>query len=282
MTLPTTETRDHLHRIVSATLASLTLEARKDPDGLLYAHGEECFDVRGVGAASIDRIGCILDTVIKALEAKGHAVFNKERKTYVRVGKHEFSVLLSDIHVYRRHVITAKGRLRQKRERLRALPEWDLLASGNLVFRIDSHVSAPRKSWRDGKRQRIEGLLGQIVEGIEAVGHCLQEWENQRERARQARLEQERRSQILQQRRIDENARLVALVKAAEDWDLGKKIDAFVDAVEQNAKLRGEEDNPEVRRWLRWARTKAAKFDPLKMNIPRRKAEWDEPPNFLE
>ena len=269
------------HPLVRATQADLTKQAKKNPDGMFHAWGGDLLDIRGIGASSIDRAMRILDVVIKALESRGHEIVFKQGKSAVRVGKHEIEFYLSDLHETHPHVVTAEEKVRQKKEPWFTPPKYDSRPSGNLVWHIDDHYAhAPRKSWRDGKRQRLDNLLDDIVEAFEVVAGCLQAREDRWERERQESAERERRRQILERRQREENARIDAFVEAAENWDLGKKLDAYADAVERNAKMRGEDGDPEVQRWLTWARTKAEKLDPLRKELPRRKAEWDEPPDF--
>ncbi|MGE5546435.1 MAG: hypothetical protein ACM33T_06035 [Solirubrobacterales bacterium] len=269
------------HPLVRATEAALLKQAKKDPDGMLYAWGDGVLDVRGIGVKGMDRALLILDVIAKAVEARGHEIVFRKGKPCVKVGKHEVEFYLSDLHETHPHVVTAEEKVRQKKEPWFTPSKYESRPSGNLVFHLDDqYAGAPRKSWRDGKRQRLDNLLDDIVEAFEIAAACIQAREDRWERERQESAERERRRHILEQRQREENARVESFVKAAENWDLGKKLDAYADAVEQSAKMRGEDAAPEVQRWLAWARAKAAQLDPLRKDLPRRKAEWDEPPDF--
>lgn len=267
--------------LVLATEAALTKQAKKNPDGMLYAWGEGVLDVRGIGLNGIDRAMRILDVIVKAVVVRRHEIVFKKGKPCVKVWKHEIGFYLSDLHETLPHMGTAEEKVRQKKEPWFAPSKYDSRSSGNLLFQIDDHYAGvPRKSWRDGKRHRIDNVLDDIVDGIEAAARCMQERDEHRERERLEWEAQQRRRHIIEQRQREESARLDAVVKAAKAWDLGKKQNAYADAVEQNANKRGEADDPEVQCWLAWARTRAAKLDPLRKELPRRKVEWDEPPDF--
>lgn len=126
---------------------------------MLYAWGDGVLDVRGIGASGIDRAMRILDVVIKALEARGHEIVFKKGKPSAKVGKHEIELYLSDLHETHPHVVTVEEKVRQKKEPWFTPPKYDSRPSGNLLWQIDDHYAgAPRKSWRDGKRQRLDNL----------------------------------------------------------------------------------------------------------------------------
>ena len=160
------------------------------------------------------------------------------------------------------------------------MPRYDSWPTEKLIFGIDEYVEAPRKTWSEGTRQCLDTMLLDVVNGIEAVGEALRLRTEERERQHREWEEQRRRHRILEQRQREEDARFTALADSAAAWDLGRRIDAYADAVERNAKDCGRADDPDVRRWLEWARRHAADLDPTRKDLPMRKAEWDESPDF--
>jgi hypothetical protein len=98
---------------------------------------------------------------------------------------------------------------------------------GDLTLRIEGYFEG-RKSWSDGKTQRIEEKLPEIIEGMLAAAESMRKrtlaFEEQRKRwAEEARIraEQERIAR-------EEKAFLDATLKEAEDWTQANKIRQYV------------------------------------------------------
>ena len=51
----------------------------------------------------------------------------------------------------------------------RAYPEYDIIQTGELVLQIEGWNDGVRRTWADGKSQRVENLVDQIVTGIETL-----------------------------------------------------------------------------------------------------------------
>ncbi len=89
--------------------------------------------------------------------------------------------------------------------------------------RIGLHIlSAPfsvrRSRWRDGKKQRVEDLLGQFVAGLEDVAHALGQQRLSHERRRK-----EREERLLRQ----EQERQAREATARQRRDLEERLDKF-------------------------------------------------------
>lgn len=279
--LPLPDKVARLHPLVSATKEAL-LRSLKGPGvtGFAYAYGADALTVRGLGAASIDRACRILHVVIKELERRGRKVFVEKGESFVQVGAEKVKFRMEERKETTPHKPTTEEVARQKRDSWFKPPKTDSWPTGNLIIRVEEYVSAPRKSWSDGKRTSLDTMLAEVVEGIEAVGEALRLQTEERERQRREWAEQERRRWITAQWQREEDKRFEALVQASEAWDLGRSIDNYADAVEANAVAHGHADNPDVRRWIEWARRRAAELDPTRKGLPIRKPEWDEPPKF--
>lgn len=279
--LPLPDKVARLHPLVSATKEAL-LRSLKGPGttGLASAYGVDALTVRGLGPASVDRACRILHVVIKELERRGRKVFVEKGESFVQVGNEKVKFRVEEKKDTTPHKPTAEEIARQKRDSWFKPPKTDSWPTGNLIIRVEEYVSAPRKSWSDGKRASLDTMLIEVVKGIEAVGEALRLQTEERERQRREWAEQERRRWITAQWQREEDKRFETLVQASEAWDLGRKLDAYADAVEANAVAHGHADHPDVRRWIQWARRRAAELDPTRKGLPIRKAEWDEPPKF--
>lgn len=73
--------------------------------------------------------------------------------------------------------------------------------TGELVFSIDAWADGLRKTWGDGKTQRVERMVPEIVAGIELILETIRVRREERE-------ERERQWKILQHRRQLAQARL--------------------------------------------------------------------------
>lgn len=140
--------------------------------------------------------------------------------------------------------------------------KWRYRATGRLKIALgEYHPQGSRKSWSDGKIQKLDDQISEVVEGfvICAQGKHAQEleWAAQRRRwdeEARARAEAERR-------RAEEESRRVELHNAAKSWDLARTVTAFVDTCE--AQLRGGALTTEQEQWISWARQVARSLDPL-------------------
>ncbi|WP_178390782.1 hypothetical protein [Rhodovulum visakhapatnamense] len=71
------------------------------------------------------------------------------------------------------------------------MSEW----TGQLVFAVDLYwAEGLRKTWADGKTQRVEAMLPAVVDGVTLILEALRE-------RREKREEQDRQWKILQHRR---------------------------------------------------------------------------------
>jgi hypothetical protein len=108
--------------------------------------------------------------------------------------------------------------------RERAHPELDFVRTGELSIQIaDQYFRGLRRSWGDGKRQKVEGLVDDIVSGIitylagvkarrEERERWQREWDRQQRLAALARAREERES-----RRCEFLKRFVALSSEADE-----------------------------------------------------------------
>lgn len=96
---------------------------------------------------------------------------------------------------------------------------------GRLSFTLDAY---PRRAWHDGKEQRLEELVGEIVVGIFRFGELLRLERLEREE-RHRRWEEETRLRELQEEaRKKEEAEQRAFRAEVEHWNLCKMMREYV------------------------------------------------------
>lgn len=177
---PTVSPRD-LHPAIAATARALR-KARPDADEVVRAGGQGHCGIE-VGAGSVERTITILDAIANALDARGLKVESVGNCVRAALPPDSLTFSLVERIEKRNHVptmeeLSREERLRKKEERNtrlgiwsfgreRAYPEFDFIRTGELSIQIaDQYVRGLRRTWGDGKRQRVESLVDDIVGGI--------------------------------------------------------------------------------------------------------------------
>ena len=213
---PTVPPRD-VHPAISATAKALR-RAKPGADEVIGASGHGCCGIE-VGAASLERTIAVLDCIARALDERGLKVEPIGNCMRVALPPDSLTFSLVERIEKRNHVPTMEElakeeQLRKKQERStrlgiwsfnreRAYPEFDFVRTGELCIQIaDQYVRGLRRSWGDGKRQKVEGLVGDIVSGMVTYLAGAKARREERERW---------------QRDCDRRQRLAALARAREE-----------------------------------------------------------------
>ncbi len=141
----------------------------------------------------------------------------------------------------------------------RAYPEWDFVRTSKLMIEIENqYAKGLRRSWKDGKHQRLESLIDEIVTGIIAYGVALKLKEDER---------------ALWQRNNERRQRVCARAHARKERENRRKqiLDELVAISTEAGKLRTRLE--EVKRWpersqsdeftrfVEWARDRLENLD---------------------
>lgn len=252
------ETLRRPHTLVAS--AHELLKGRGPRDELVSCRSKACIDI-AVSRASLGRALRIVDALVKAMEGQGYQVEVTEPTrsywssgsltpgvTRVRVGADWIHFALTE---KRTTVIETKrtswGHTWTQREYVFS---GVLSLSLTNVYWIDV-----RKTWNDGKRQRIEDCLGDFVGYLPAVSEKLRARREEEERRARERREAERRREEQEARRQAEERRVKDLLERVRRWKLSQDIRSYVD---EAVKASGHEDDD-----LSWALRYANKLDPL-------------------
>ena len=253
--------------------ASKRLKARDCPEdekALRSDPGEVLNLVVTKGA--IDRSLLLADLLIKALESQGASInIDKEKKaTNISIKDTVVSFTITE-HVARsRHEETKAEKRARDRYYSRAfwdragdyphIPYYDYTPSGMLTLSIGHW---PGRNWRDTKRTQLESRLPVIVAGVfELIEEIRQRDEEQR---RKEELKQRAREkyQFTVNRYNHERDELKRFEENADNLDRAKRLRAYADQVEQQARETPDGITQKVKEWLDWARAKADWIDPL-------------------
>lgn len=254
------------HPLVARTRKWLHL-AKPGKYGLLHTREQGCLAVN-VGPSSLGRALRIMDVLIKALEARGHAVTvgaGDRPMTTVTVLGASLEIELRELVTQVPHNLTPAEKADQKHTMLFYAPKYDHHPSGELTLGIKTWCNGIRCKWSDSKRQRLEHCLNAFV--VSLIRAAVQKQARERERERQQRQREEERRQQADQERIqrEEAARLQALEQEVANWQRAKQIRAYVEAVRQVAEQRDGviEAGSKMDGWIAWALRQADKIDPL-------------------
>lgn len=219
---------------------------------------ESGYSIRGVGHAVVrvgpkaeKRVWLLLDALFKALADRGHDVQFGSGS-----GRDSFAL---KVLVRREH--PAEFWLNEH-------------VSGRFIIETDLPWGVElRRRWADGKHQRLEHILGEVVVGLEAVAEA---WRADRERRELERQEQQRQLEerrAVERRAADQKALHDDLVKMANDWRQAETVRAFLTAL--SARVPEEDRSGAFDIWLAWATKHAEALDPLRE--PARVAKALEP-----
>jgi hypothetical protein len=194
-----------------------------------------------VAPANVARALRFLDTLFKALIARGHAVEIRERSTVALVGVEDFKM--------------------QCREKMKKVIEnnghWNqqvFLPTGVLAFQIDGYYG---KEWKDGTKpleSHVSAILAHLELNAEERRKRQLEWRRQEEERReQERLQAERDA-----RRDKELSDFKTLLVNAERWHKAENLRHYIAAFKQKAP-----NNRALTEWIEWAKQKADWYDPF-------------------
>jgi hypothetical protein len=205
----------------------------------------------------------IMDAVFRTLESQGHKaeiIKNRDRfETGVKVGAKFVRVRITERTIQREREVSAEEKARPF--------IWNRYAyepTGTLTFSIEEYHAPAPKTWTDTKQQKIESVIGQIVNSVIAAGELFRLQRIEEEEEQRRRAEQEKREFAKRQRLEEERARRQLLQQQADLWDKANRLRSLIGSCEArlaNRNLLGP-DSP-AKRWLEWARRCADELDPL-------------------
>lgn len=190
---------------------------------------------------TVERSLRIMDTIIKALKARGHRIIVREKKTYVVVDQREVEINFGE--VTRKKMVGDSVR----KER-----------SGVLLFTVGYNWS---KIWRSSKAP-LEKQISNILAAIELEGKRLKDWHAEINEYHAQREAEQKIVNEIKARKEKELEDFKALFKKALRHDKAKIIRNYINEYEMVANSRGSLTD-ELREQFEWARNKADWYDPF-------------------
>ena len=259
---------DSPHDLIVMTQRSL-IGAKVDARGLKQPRARGCLDIH-VGQDSIDRAMLIMDTLVKALETRGFDIsVAKEPPFSTSVSVMDEVIkfaLIEDLDRTERKLTAAQIKEKEKHPWMYSSQEYDYSPNGILYLRIKNDDSLnTRKTWSDGRRQRLEECLNSFVGGLAKAAIAIKHLRTEREQ-RELRWQEERRQWEESERiRREEEEKLKDLDREVASWQRSQQIRSYIGAVKKWGIQKYGEIKPDsnLQQWLTWATKQADRLDPL-------------------
>jgi hypothetical protein len=236
---------------------------------------ERCLDIR-VSKESLDRAFRIMAAIIAAIEERDFTVAVETRrqekqetqtvaKVYGQVIRFGLTEKIDRVEI----ASPPKGGLLERVLTYGGKPVT-LEPSGRLSIEVWTEWGYNRRNWRDGKTQRLEDLLPQVVAGFMrlALTDRAEERKKAAEEREKQRIVEERAN--LEKSIKTEQSKVNALRNAAARWSRAQQIRAFICAATDAAAQDGQSIEPgsPFGEWILWAERQADRLDPLKESPP--------------
>ena len=280
-----TSVLDDLHPLVAH--AAKLLGKATPKNGLISVRGQPCLDVL-VAPGSLDRALRILDALIKALMAREipvevSAVQVKAERTYGRSEtpppRYVTRALVNGEMIewglaegWRTEMgpqpTPPKTLPRAQHESWRSWhrPKPVRVPDGVLALQISgSNRLGTRRTWKDGKHQRVETCLNDFIAELFATADAMKRHREESARQRRQWEDEARRRQEAAMREADHARAAKELHEIVDRWRLARDIRQYVGEVIAAAAERGQPVAPESKtgRSLSWASRYADSIDPI-------------------
>jgi hypothetical protein len=137
-----------------------------------------------------------------------------------------------------------------------------------LFVDIGHHFDGRRAHWMDGKRERIEDRLDEVLDAIAERSDSKRERRLAAEHDRFARQRRERTALKNAVERLREGRRFAALSEQTERWHGAVQVREFLAAMAQRIETLTEPDEiAAAQGWMEWCRATVPELDPLEEPI---------------
>lgn len=280
-------TLEQPHKLVG--MSSKPLQRAKPFNNAVHVRDHRCLDIH-VSPAAVDRALRIMDALLKALDARELRVevtdvrTEEPRRGYYERRESEVPSNVTRVKVsdeWIRFALTEK--IAQKRpppppapKNLRGheaenwqyfrRPPVEYVPTGDFTLSILdlAHLSV-QTSWRDGKRQRVEGCLNDFVSSLYVTADAIKAHRIEQARQRKQAEEEQKRRWEEQRRQEEEAKRAKELEEVVGHWRFAQDVRDYVAEARKmvaDADLTMNVDSP-FDKWLKFASSYAEKVDPL-------------------
>lgn len=261
------DTRSITHRHVMRIDKSV-LRGKKDSRGLPLSRQRRILPVN-VSLNSLARALRILDALFVAFEDAGHRIQWDAPYTspiIVIVLNEKIGFSMSEIIERTQHKITTEETARQKQDTWWTPQRWDHALTGRLRFALQSiEASHIQHVWADGKRQKLEGCVGEMLVGFEDTASAVKKYRDDCAEAERQRIVEQKREDERRRRQAEYDRKMEAVAKFAAQWREANELREFAGALKENlgSPTISMEQKLGVVRILDWIERHANYIDPL-------------------
>lgn len=119
--------------------------------------------------------------------------------------------------------------------------------------------------WTDGKSQRIEDVLNEVVVSLVAVARIDHQWQLDREAAHKRQIAIEAARRVEEEREKERLKHVAELEQLADNRAKAEEIRGLLQAMKK--RVDHEEQNEDLRKWFAWAAAYADSIDPLRKEL---------------
>lgn len=265
------------HPIVDRAIAKLRKE--KPSDIGLIAVSEGGLIKCEVAPRSVDRLAVILPRIVQAALLQGFQLVSGNGSAHFKSETESIGFSISELVKREKHVLTdaerAKEEAWQRKRDLGArrngwdsvyfdrpqFPEWDYHPTGQLSFEFEQVYvfgggTAPRRSFRDAKIQRLENMASEIGVGLAVLAAAKTEQRLKREAEERRREEERRRRELVERAKHIEDRRIAGLGAILAELDELDRLRRLIAMLTTEVPT---EPTPRVLAFLSWARDHLAK-----------------------
>jgi hypothetical protein len=257
---------DDLHPAVKATAKSLR-NAKPDKEGAVKAELKSHCGVN-VGKESSERAILILHRLAQALDQQNLRLQPAGQNMKVAKGQDEVCITFKE-HIRRqKHVPTEEEKEKERElerkhqekvrrnrgfdlwfmDRERAYPEYDYIRTGEFGIELQNGwVQGARKTWNDGKTQRLEKMADDIALGIVAYLEGLKLHREEREQRERNYQEAARRREIQRRWNEREDRRLEFAKNLSDTIQKINELERLLENMNDS-----KEESPEITRMKTW------------------------------
>ena len=220
-----------------------------DPTTLLSIHVME---------ASIPRALRLANAILRAAIAAGFKVESVRQdgldRVHLTVLDEPFDFSISERRKQVPHLLTAEDRDQQKKYKHSWSAEFDYESTGDLTLSIwPAGHKYQAVVWKEGKRSRLEDMIGQVLLGLPVRVQELREAREARRLAEIRHQEEAEQRWEEEQRRREEQQRVDALLKNVQEWRTAENVREYVRVVEAAMREMALDDDAKIQRWIAWA-----------------------------
>lgn len=262
-----------LHRSLAPTARALR-KAKADEYGCVSARGPGLCGIV-VHQDQIERALSVLHDLASVLEREGLTLEPDEARMKITVGKDTIAFTLTEKSKRQKHIPTAQeqeaydqrlARRQRAADRKnwdlymslpheRPWPEFDTIYLGQLALTVDGWSQGLRKTWADGKTQRINTMIADIVEGLKALLASEKARREKREEDERQWAELSRRRDLAKKRKLREETRVAYLRELVELQREAADIRTWLATVPDTIE---DGQATELTRMIHWARARLA------------------------